>query len=384
MKLSQFMRKKDSREQQEIKLVSNSPLFDERWYLTQYSDVFKSGKNAARHYLRNGWKENRNPSESFSTAEYLQTHPECKICPIVFEHNRNSFVDLSICAIMKNEASYVKEWIDYHRLVGVKRFYIYDNESEDNLREVLKPYIEQGIVVYKDHPGEKMQMPSYNDCVENYRDKTEWLAIIDADEFIVPTQKNSIPEFWKDYQYSCGVGINWICFDSNNHKIKPQGGVLENYTRVHYDEQFPTNHHIKSIVRPNMVTVISNPHFAIYAGGRYAVTEKYEQISEAVNHSKFPLAILDKVSVDKIRINHYFSKSEEEYIAKIYRGMADHKKEEKREFDEKSVYFPEFKYDYSVCRFVTKLYPKIATTEKLRYAWLWLKNIWIKLKHVRA
>ena len=33
---------------------------------------------------------------------------------------------LSICAIFKNEAKFLKEWIEYHRLVGVDHFYLYD------------------------------------------------------------------------------------------------------------------------------------------------------------------------------------------------------------------------------------------------------------------
>ena len=34
---------------------------------------------------------------------------------------------LSICAIFKNEANYLKEWIEYHRMVGVEHFYLYNS-----------------------------------------------------------------------------------------------------------------------------------------------------------------------------------------------------------------------------------------------------------------
>lgn len=50
-------------------------------------------------------------------------------------------IKLAICVIVKNEAPYMKEWIDYHRLVGVEKFYVYDNESTDSLLSVLAPYI---------------------------------------------------------------------------------------------------------------------------------------------------------------------------------------------------------------------------------------------------
>ena len=40
---------------------------------------------------------------------------------------------LSLTLIVKNEAFYIKEWIEFHRMIGVTHFYIYDNESSDDL-----------------------------------------------------------------------------------------------------------------------------------------------------------------------------------------------------------------------------------------------------------
>ena len=39
---------------------------------------------------------------------------------------------VSICAIFKNESMYMKEWIEYHRIIGVDHFYLYNNFSSDN------------------------------------------------------------------------------------------------------------------------------------------------------------------------------------------------------------------------------------------------------------
>ena len=59
---------------------------------------------------------------------------------------------LSICAIYRDEAPYLREWIEFHRLVGVERFFLYNNGSEDDHLEVLAPYVEDGIVVLHDWP----------------------------------------------------------------------------------------------------------------------------------------------------------------------------------------------------------------------------------------
>ena len=45
-----------------------------------------------------------------------------------------------------DESNYLREWIEFHLMVGVDRFVLYDNGSEDNSREILDPYVAGGIV----------------------------------------------------------------------------------------------------------------------------------------------------------------------------------------------------------------------------------------------
>ena len=101
--------------------------------------------------------------------------------------DKNLFLyDLAVVAIMKNEGPYIKEWLNYHLLAGVNHFFIYDNESEDNLKEILQPYIDAGLVTYIFYPGEMIQTPAYNDAVNDFRFFCRYMAFIDADEFILP------------------------------------------------------------------------------------------------------------------------------------------------------------------------------------------------------
>lgn len=383
MKLSQWLnRKNKTKEKTLVSYVRSSDLFDERWYLSQYQDVFKKRKDAAYHYYRMGWKENRNPSENFNTSAYLKQYPECGICPIIFERNRNGFVDLSVCSVVKNEAPYIKEWLDYHILVGVKRFYIYGNASTDSLKDVLKPYIKQGVVVYKHYSKEIEQVQAYNECIENYKDKTEWLAVIDTDEFIIPMKNATIPEFLNEYKKYPGIGINCINYDSDGHKSKPQGGVLENYTRVHYDDQCFDNHRIKCIVNPRKVSAYTDLCYAQYLDDKNAVDENFKEIKGWTYKDTKDKAFSDTVSVNKIRINHYFCKSEEEYRAKLKRDKLVANDGREGEFSIKSYIFNDAKYDYTAYKFVIQLNPKIWKKEEIHYAWLRVKNAFAKIKHL--
>lgn len=58
--------------------------------------------------------------------------------------------ELAVCAIYRDEADYLAEWVEFHRLVGAERFFLYNNFSEDHHREVLAPYVEEGLVTVRD------------------------------------------------------------------------------------------------------------------------------------------------------------------------------------------------------------------------------------------
>jgi len=139
-------------------------------------------------------------------------------------YEKKESVYLSIVAIAKNEAPYIKEWIEYHKLVGVERFYFYDNGSTDNTKEILEPYIKEGSVVYNYCEGKCLQNLAYADAVCKYKNQTRWLAIIDLDEYIVPVEKDNIPDFIRNFEKFPAVGINWVMFDSNGYVSKPACG----------------------------------------------------------------------------------------------------------------------------------------------------------------
>lgn len=354
---------------QQIAIIYKSKYFDPQWYLEQNADINRKKIDPALHYLKYGWKELRAPSREFDIVEYQQQYPECKICPLIFEHNRNEDVYLSIVAIMKNEAPYVKEWIEYHLLVGVDRFYIYDNESTDNLKEVLQPYIETGIVIYTYWPGRKeegVQGKAYENMILKYKDNNRWVGIIDADEFILPMKDKDLKEFLKKYEKCVGVGINWIMYDSNNHFHKPNGGILENYTRVRkiYDNDY--NARMKSIVNPRKVQAPEG-HNSIYKENLLAVDEYYRPIR--VGDKK------DIFSVDKIRINHYWSKSYEEYSKKIKKPRCNgiFLTENKSQYN-----FINYTYDYSIMRYVIRMSGKSVIKEIVRYVICIIKNAFLK------
>lgn len=233
------------------------------------------------------------------------------------KHISNFDYQLGIVAIIKNEAPYLKEWIEFHKLVGVDIFYLYDNESTDNILDVLKPYIKEGLVKYKLVRGNNQQIAVYNDAVSQYKNKVRWLAVLDADEFIVPVETDNILEIINSLNNSFSqILIGWLVYGSNGFKTKPDGLVIENF-KYHANSDFLADY--KPIFNPRLVINITFPHWADVVGktvdengkrvwGYPFITKRY-----ALPSSK-----------NKIRINHYYSKSLKEFLDKSKRGYADY------------------------------------------------------------
>ena len=130
---------------------------------------------------------------------------------------------LAICAVYRDEAPYLREWIEFHRLVGVERFYLYNNLSVDGHREVLAPYVEAGIVAVTDWAVRPAQIQCYDQCLKDYRDEARWIAFIDLDEFLFLPTGQPVAEILTEYEQWPGVGANWAVFGSSGHRTTPAG-----------------------------------------------------------------------------------------------------------------------------------------------------------------
>jgi hypothetical protein len=229
---------------------------------------------------------------------------------------------LAIAAIYRNEAAYLREWIEFHRLVGVERFFLYNNESTDDHMDVLGPYIADGTVAWEDFPGFPPQLRCYQHCIDTHRHDARWIAFIDLDEFLFSPTSRPVPEILRGYEEHPGVAVNCLQFGTSGHQTPPAGLVVENYTRRLGLER-PRSRIVKSIVDPERaVKVGSNAHHFVYRDGGTAVDERRRPVrSEA---SETP-------SIELLRINHYFTRSQEERERKLAAPRVDDGRPKRRE-----------------------------------------------------
>ena len=250
---------------------------------------------------------------------------------VVRARNRGKPFDweLTICAVFKDEAENLEEWLRFHILAGVNHFVLYDDGSSDNFGEVLDPWVREGGVTLREADG-RTQQQVYNDCMRSHRMRTTWLAFIDLDEFLFSPTALALPEVLSQFKAHPAVFVHWRLFGSNGNVERPTKPVLESFTRSlsvqsavmdDFDHRLSGNpsdyvtgwaRDGKSVVNPRAVILfgIHLPKILLYGS---AIDE-----NGRLGTRRTPPGT--DFSCDVLRINHYWSKSLMELDRKIQRG----------------------------------------------------------------
>jgi hypothetical protein len=258
-------------------------------------------------------------------------------------------MSLAICSIFRNEAPYLREWIEFHRLAGVEHFYLYQNLSDDDWQTVLRPFQDEGIVEVIDWPiVPPAQMQAYQHFIDGHKGERGWVAVLDCDEFLFSPSCSTISDVLIQVPEQWGaMGVNWLCFGASGQEIPVPGLVIERFTFRPGDD-FESHVHIKSIVRMDHVEAAGpDPHHFHVRGGT---------CNEWGHEVRGPFS--SPPSHRFLRINHYHTKSRLEYLQRIARGKADG--EARREPSEFDRYQAMDVDDRTIWRFLPELRARLA------------------------
>lgn len=241
----------------------------------------------------------------------------------LFIRQSNKKYNVSICAIFKDEAVYFKEWIEYHKLIGVDHFYLYNNFSSDNFQEILKPYIDCQLVTLIDWPVKFGQGKAYEDCYLNYRQHTNWITFLDIDEFICPKWDLKIDSWLANYIKYPSIAVYWKMFGTSGKVNRSEGSlVIEEFincwpkfsdvTKVFFNTNFRVSnfsdmHTMSALLNIFSFNVVIPPINEFYKVLKYGI------------YFRAGFKTLESFT---LQINHYWSKSLNDYeTRKSIRGV---------------------------------------------------------------
>lgn len=236
---------------------------------------------------------------------------------------------VALCCIGRLENKYIREYVEYHKRIGIDKIFLYDNNygDEERFEDVISDYIDSGIVEVTDYRNkEKSQLAAYQDCYDKHGSEYDWICYFDVDEFFTFSKKMGSVKDYLSHERFNGfdmIHLNWVCYGDNDLVRYEDKPVIQRFKmpivpldfKRTYD--FPENNHIKTIIRGGLKDVkwLKTPHTPICGGIKCCNNAGIECNPDSpFNQYDFTLAYL----------RHYQTKTIEEfYTNKVKRGYPD-------------------------------------------------------------
>jgi hypothetical protein len=240
---------------------------------------------------------------------------------------------LAVCLLVYEEEDYIIEWLEYHYRKGVSKVYLFDHGSTVNLTHIIGPYIRTGLVHYIYYPREPAtiktsQLDVFKQCVHEFLPNHQFMAFLDCDEFVVTTDPTkSIPSILRNYEDFPGLALNWMMMGNYTLEHRPRGGVLPNYAHCR------PHPWLKSFVRGNSDVTHYAVHNMGYSNGkRSAVDTSKNEVKGQCNPQTCDSSFVPSYVYDIMYINHYITKSYEDFLIKKSRGHPSHPQGRREDF----------------------------------------------------
>ena len=211
----------------------------------------------------------------------------------------------AICALLKNENEYLEEWLIHHLNLGIDEIFLYEDYGSKSHQNIVNSYKDRvhlnsiNIMFNSNNPskniinnGNRMQLQLFDYFPQMYKDEFDWVLFNDLDEFLI--LKEPLQELLNEYNDKPAILLQWKWYGASGHISKPIGKVMENYTQT-LTTTFDYHWSYKSFVNLKNFTKWERP----------------------IHKSKGGVFPLTEFGDHKAWLNHYFTKSWEEWKIKV-------------------------------------------------------------------
>jgi hypothetical protein len=199
---------------------------------------------------------------------------------------------------------------------------LYDNNDikGERFEEVIGDYIKENFVKIIDFRGIPFVLIKImNDCYQKNLNKFDWIIFYEIDEFIFLKNYKNIKYFLKQKKFkNCQkIQLNWVHRSDNNLIHYDNRPVIERFTQKGKNvkkNKFNRLGFVKTIIRGHIPINITNNHI---------LNKKIKGCDGEGRKIRYKWILNNNPDYEKYYINHYYSKSLEEFIFKLKRGDAE-------------------------------------------------------------
>lgn len=234
-------------------------------------------------------------------------------------------------SVMRDEASFILEWISYHRAIGFTDFLIYSNDCADGTDAILDRLMELGIVTHVPNPrsGKKTVQWQALSRARNHplTEQSDWIMVADVDEFLViHPGEGRLDDLFDHLPEANGFAVPWRMFGNSGQRRFEPGLVIERFTHTTPDQMvWPLRvGQFKSLFR-------QDARFA-RLGVHRPQTEKRQPFppnwldgsGREVSMARKSFMFTREKKFDVAQLNHYSLGSCEDFLVKMTRGRPNH------------------------------------------------------------
>lgn len=236
----------------------------------------------------------------------------------------------TVVTSVKNESPNIVEWVVFNRIIGFQEIIVFYNDCTDGTEDVLQALHDEGLIQSFENKG-KSELPPQVAAFAQARDlpcvkAADWAIALDVDEFInIKCGNHRLVDLFSRIPDADAILIQMKHFGSGNHIFRPDGFVIENFTRCSgpdFDEDriVKTLHRMGNKFRSigmHMPFFFSHPELnppTISNGSGIPIPREVHQFER---HRKIPPGWSGQ---DVVQLNHYAVGSLDRFLCKRRRG----------------------------------------------------------------
>ena len=231
-----------------------------------------------------------------------------------------------VVATARDEGLYLVDWVAHHRAIGFEEIFVYTNNNSDGSDSLLAALAEANEIIWlrnQVQSGTRPQWKAYNHALRMLPDilDFDWSLFIDLDEYLALEEGlfPSVADYlcWQERRSVDAIALNWAMIGSNGELSWRDAPM---HTRFPTGNREP-DRHVKCMFRPRKYQA-AMPHFPIQFRAEARVIRN--SIGELHQYEPaFGPARSLQPNLRYAWIDHFFYKSNEEFLWKFARSRGD-------------------------------------------------------------
>jgi hypothetical protein len=226
----------------------------------------------------------------------------------------------AVVATVRDEGLLLLQWVAHYSVIGFDRLFVYTHDNSDGSDALLLALHKAGRITLINsskplEPSKSPQWKAYRHALWFVPELTqyEWVALLDADEFLMPVENGRVVAIQSLIDRAAGSGadaiaLNWKWFAGDRSFLRTSGLVFDRF-RVSGPDR-----HVKSLARPAAITD-AFIHGPVMREGKLIMDGSGGLHQQAQGNT-----YIEPPATEIGQINHYWQQSFQEFCIKKLRG----------------------------------------------------------------